>query len=84
MIHSNAPEHDNASGLAIRFIGSEEEPVTQEAVNKLVSQIRNGKNDRIFCYCLSLDEYGEESIWIQEKMLLSKSAVRRLYSSETP
>lgn len=60
MIDSNASEPVNSSGLAIHFIGDEDEPVTQETVDKLVQQIRNGRNRRIFCYCLALDEYGEE------------------------
>lgn len=58
MIDSNASEPVNPAGLAIHFIGNEDEPVTQEAVDKLIQQIRNGY--QIFCYCLALDEYGEE------------------------
>ena len=43
--------------LAIRFLNEEGNPVTQEAVNSLVDEIRNH-------YCgyawLALDEYGKE------------------------
>ena len=60
MIDFNEPVPDNPSGLAIHFIGSEDKPVTQEAVDKLVQQIRNGQDRQIFCCCLSLDEYAEE------------------------
>ncbi|MDE7201735.1 MAG: hypothetical protein K2O91_07490 [Lachnospiraceae bacterium] len=60
MINFNESVPDNPSGLAIHFIGSEDQPVTQEAVDKLVQQIRNGQKHHIFCYCLSLDEYAEE------------------------
>nr|WP_300851250.1 hypothetical protein [uncultured Acetatifactor sp.] len=45
------------SNFAIRFLNSEEEPITQETVDKLVCEIRGN-------YCrsalLALDEYGEE------------------------
>ncbi len=43
--------------LAIRFLNDEDEPVTQEAVDKLVHKIRK---NRISSAYLSLDEYGEE------------------------
>lgn len=45
------------SNLAIRFLNEEDQPVTQEAVDQLVLQIRN---DQIASAWLALDEYGEE------------------------
>lgn len=43
-------------GLAIRFL-NEEQPVTEEAVNELVRNIRSGQITNAW---LALDEYGEE------------------------
>lgn len=59
----NEPVSDNPSDLAIRFLGEEGEPVTQDAVDKFVQKIRNGKENQIFCFCLSLDEFGEEDFF---------------------
>ena len=43
--------------LAIHFLNHEGQPVTQEAVNKLILNIRN---NQIADAWLALDEYGEE------------------------
>lgn len=48
------------SNLAIHFLNDEDEPVTQEAVDKLVLQIRN---NQIASAWLALDEYGEEDFF---------------------
>lgn len=45
------------SNLAIQFLNDEEQPVTQEAVDELILQIRNAQ---IKSALLALDEYGEE------------------------
>ncbi|MBT9778008.1 hypothetical protein GPL15_16025 [Clostridium sp. MCC353] len=43
--------------LAIHFLNDDEQPVTQEAVSKLIFNIRNNQIADAF---LALDEYGEE------------------------
>ena len=63
MNNYNESVPDNPSDLAIRFLGEEGEPVTQETVDKFVQKIRKGKDNQIFCFCLSLDEYGEEDFF---------------------
>lgn len=45
------------SEFAIRFLNSEDQPITQEAVEELIEDIRT---DQIWDAWLALDEYGEE------------------------